>query len=303
MIGPAPYFSFWQVAKKWAEESKKPVMEVIQIMRVHATYKYPHPYPCPGPSLLVWPTACFSAKGEIDEISIFNANRMVEKEHALSTEDIKRGKSRYRTKYRTPEYNAAEAFFNSSECPPEPTEEIKNHLSMFAIRREDFRNWCLGEGEPLPRFWFPLVEAEKSNYSDMSTTKKGNLPDRKGMKVPEGERRETEDITKVIDSLFNQLMKEGNIEVLKPRQIGAFLKCLKKKVNDDFKMEDGIITYGQLVKEVKIGDPVECILMDKPRVVRGKKGREIKWYTRNDITRHLSELRRVHRKKFPHVPL
>jgi hypothetical protein len=304
MIGPLPYLTFWQVAEKWSEESKKSLMEVIQIMRVHATYKYPstNARPCPVPSLLVWPTACFSAKGEIDEITIFNANRMIEKDVAPSIEDIKRGKSKYRTKYRTPEYIAAESFFNSSESPPEPTEEVKKYLSLFAIRREDFRNWCFVEGEPLPKFWFPLDEVAKITCPIEPAKKSSNLPDRKGKIVPENERRNVEDFTRVIDSLFNQLQKEGNTEVLKPRQLEAYLKCLKKRVNEDSKMKDGITTYSQLVKNVKVGNPDECILMEKPRVVRGKKDREIKWYTLNDVSRHLSELRRVFRDQFPHNP-
>ncbi|GFE57219.1 hypothetical protein [Geobacter sp. AOG1] len=295
---PTPYLTFWQVAEQWAEEMRRPIMGVVQIMRHHATYQYPHPTPCPVPSLLVWPTAYISPKGEINESTIYIASEMVKKENAPRLEELKGRESRYRTAYRTPEYIAAEAFFNSAACPPEPTEEIKKHLSLFAIRREDFREWCLGEGETLPKFWFPK-EAQLIACPNEPSRKTSNLPDRKGKVVPESKRRKKADFTKAIDSLFFQLIEEGNIEVLKPGQTIAFLKSLKKRIHDDDKMKDSNQTYGELVKDVKINTSDECMLMQNPRNVRNKKTPESKWYTRNDVGKRLSELRSEHRGEFP----
>lgn len=295
MIGSSPYLTFWQVAERWAQELNKPVMDIVQIMRAQATYKYPYPHPCQVPSLLVWPTACFSAQGEISELSMFNANRMAEKEPSSSLEELMPSGSKYRTKYRTPEYIAAEVYFNSADCPPEPTEEIKRHLSHFVIRREDFRKWCLDEGEPLPRFWFHVEEEKKTSCPDALPKKKSNLPDRKGQTIPKEKRRKEEDFTRITASLFEQLQEEGNTEVLEPRQIDAFLNCLKKRINDDVKLKDSMETYSELTEKVKIGDPQQCILMKKPRVVAGQAARKNEWYTRNDLSRRLSELRSIHR--------
>lgn len=294
MIGPSLYLTFWQVAERWAQELNKPVMDVVQIMRARATYKYPYPYPCQVPSLLVWPTACFSAQGEISELSMFNANRMAEKELSPSLEELKLSGSKYQTIYRTPEYIAAEVFLNSADCPPESTEEIKRHLSLFAIRREDFGKWCLAEGEPLPRFWFHVEEEKKTSCPDALHKKKSNnLPDRKGQTISKEKRRKEEDFTRITASLFKQLQEEGNSEVLEPRQIDAFLNCLKKRINDDVKLKDSMETYSELIERVKIGDPQQCILMKKPRVVAGQTARKNKWYTRNDLSRRLSELRSI----------
>ena len=294
MIGPSLYLTFWQVAERWAQELNKPVIDVVQIMRARVTYKYPYPYPCQVPSLLVWPTACFSAQGEISELSMFNANRMAEKELSPSLEELKLSGSKYQTIYRTPEYIAAEVFLNSADCPPESTEEIKRHLSLFAIRREDFGKWCLAEGEPLPRFWFHVEEEKKTSCPDALPKKKSNnLPDRKGQTIPKEKRRKEEDFTRITASLFKQLQEEGNSEVLEPRQIDAFLNCLKKRINDDVKLKDSMETYSELIERVKSGDPQQCILMKKPRVVAGQTARKNKWYTRNDLSRRLSELRSI----------
>lgn len=89
-------------------------------------------------------------------------------------------------------------------------------------------------------------------------------------------------------------MDEGNIEILRRRNIEAFLRYLKKLVETETKMEEGPQCYSELVKEVKPSSADECILMHKPRTVRGKKEKEIKWYKRFDITRKLSELRKEH---------
>jgi len=52
----------------------------------------------------------------------------------------------------------------SGQCPAEPTEEIRNSLSLFAVRREDFKNYCEVKGYELPKFWFPEnVSIEKAN--------------------------------------------------------------------------------------------------------------------------------------------
>lgn len=61
-----------------------------------------------------------------------------------------------------------------------------------------------------------------------SSTRTNNLPDRKGMKLPKEKRRKEEDFTKVIQSLFNQLLEERNTEILQPGNPAEFLKRLKK---------------------------------------------------------------------------
>src|SRR5690349_4691915 len=117
MIGPAPYFTFWQVAEKWSNETSKPVMDVVQIMRVHSTYKNPHPFPGPPPALIIWPTECFSSQGEVNELMVFNAAKLIEKEPPSSA-STRKPTSEFRSNYFTPEFEAALAFLNSSECPP-----------------------------------------------------------------------------------------------------------------------------------------------------------------------------------------
>jgi hypothetical protein len=157
MMEPS-YYTVWSLAEKWAEELRKPVMEVIQIIREHATYQNPHPYQSLAPSLLIWPTAMFSAKGEINEVSVFNATKLVRVKAPKKAPVT----SKFRASFRTPEYDAAMAFFNSAECPHEPTEEIKKHLSLIAVQKKDFRNWCVCERKPLPRFWFSAENNEST---------------------------------------------------------------------------------------------------------------------------------------------
>jgi hypothetical protein len=291
MIEPAPYFTFCQVAEKWASETNKPVMDVIQIMRAKSTYGTHSSPNSSFPPLQIWPTACFSPQGDVNEITIFNSSQLVEKDHCESVNGVK-PTSKFRSKLYTPEYKAALEFLNSAISPPSLTDEIKYHLSLFTIRREDFENWCRSEEEPLPRFWFPSDAPDPITCANISIKKTNNLPDWKGKTIPKAKRRKPEDFTKVIDSLFIQLQKEGNNEVIKPRQVDAFLKCLKDRTKDLSKLENSIISYGELIKEVKTGNPSECVLMQKPRIVRGEKCRENKWYSRKDVGKRLSELRK-----------
>lgn len=165
MIGPSPYFTLWQVATKWAEELNKPVMDVVQILKVDSAYKYPYPQPCPEPALKIRLVDFIGVTGNVDEYTISKATKHVLKDNAPSLEELKPGETRFRSAYWTPENVAALTFLNSADCPPEPTEEIKNHLSRFGILRDDFRKWFLGKGEPLPKFWFP-ENGEERNQKD-----------------------------------------------------------------------------------------------------------------------------------------
>ena len=292
---PAPYLTLWQVAKNWAEELNCDVMEVIQHLRVNATYDVANEPNSSPPPLLIWPTACFSPQGKVNNVSVFNATRLVKKEQSevVSTPH----QSNYRAKYFTEEYKAALAFLNSAECPPKPTEGIMAHLSMFAICRDNFETWCHNQKIQLPLFWFPSNDACLQAIRT-AVEKKYNLPNRKGMKIPINKRRKPADFTRVIDSLFYQLFDEGNHEILQPRQLQAFIKCLKKRVTDDAKMKDTSTTYAELINEVIISDPDECLLMVKPRAVKGSNGPIDKYYTRKDIGKRLSELRNSHPEYF-----
>lgn len=183
MIGPSPYFTLWQVATKWAEELNKPVMDVVQILRGQSAYQKPYTprpvgdlqrqafdnrEPCPEPALKIRPIGFIGATGNVDEYTVLKATRQVLKDNAPSLEELKPGETRYRSAYWTPENVAALTFLNSAECPPEPTEEIKNLLSRFGILRDDFRKWLLGEGQPLPRFWFPEDSEECGQHDERS---------------------------------------------------------------------------------------------------------------------------------------
>jgi hypothetical protein len=169
MNGPSLYFTFWEVAEQWAEELNMPVKEVIKRMKAHCTYKVPHPYHCPPPSLKIMPQAFVSVRGEVDVIRIADAQRMVEKDQPGSATGNKHT-SKYRANYRTPEFNAALAFLNSSESPPVLTEEIKKHLSQFVILREDFEKFCTEKEYSLPRFWFPSIH-QNAEHEEKATLK------------------------------------------------------------------------------------------------------------------------------------
>ncbi|MEA5113998.1 MAG: hypothetical protein VB050_08200 [Geobacteraceae bacterium] len=134
-----PYLTFWQIANRWAAELERPLMEVIQVMRADSTYLYPHPFECPAPALIVYPTALFHGQGVITQVTIANAFRI----------------SGDGANFRTPEYLDAVAFLNSAETPPEPDNETQIHLSHFVIKKADFEQYCKGKGYPLPKFWYP----------------------------------------------------------------------------------------------------------------------------------------------------
>jgi len=168
-------------------------------------------------------------------------------------------------------------------------------LIYNAYIRPEVRSLCFEGFETL------LSTASKLETSENQATltqKKSNLPDRKGLKVPKEERRKEEDFTRVIKSIFNQLMAEGNLEILRPGNTLEFLKCLKIRVQGLDKMEDKVTTFGEVVEWVK---PIEiaCIKMQKPRVVRGQNSRMNKPYSRADVSRLLSELRKIHRDIWP----
>lgn len=153
MLEPEPYYTFWKVAEKWAPELKCCIMEVIQLMRRHATY--------PDASLIVWPTEFFSSKGIINESSVLKATGRVNAK---------------RTRYYTPEFVVAKEFLNSAEWPPQVTEEITSKLSLFAIRRDDFKQFCESKNIPLPVFWFP---EEKSSVEHQEQSTGPTLPKEK----------------------------------------------------------------------------------------------------------------------------
>lgn len=136
MIKPSPYLSFWQVAEKWSRELKCPVMDVIMDMKRDATYPVPSFPSDPPPPLLIMPIRFFSPQGHLDRYTAFRATNTSGPYY-----------------YWTEAYVAGLLFLNSGECPAEVTDEIKNQLSQFGIRREDFEKWCSDSGRPLPEFW------------------------------------------------------------------------------------------------------------------------------------------------------
>ncbi|MDY0280463.1 MAG: hypothetical protein RBR35_07870 [Salinivirgaceae bacterium] len=177
-------------------------------------------------------------------------------------------------------------------------EPLSVHKSELLVAVEDLEFYMLRHGRTGK---VGLPEPADSSVGGISTVirkdenaRKYNLPDRKGKKIPEEERRSRADFNKVMEQAFRRCMDEGNIEILRRRNIEAFLRYLKKLVETETKMEEGPQCYSELVKEVKPSSADECILMHKPRTVRGKKEKEIKWYKRFDITRKLSELRKEH---------
>lgn len=136
------------------------------------------------------------------------------------------------------------------------------------------------------------------NDRQLPISKSSNLPPRTGMTIPEDKRRKEEDFTRSIRSFFKQSLESGNKEKLEQGNLVDFLRALKKRVEGLDKLEDGITTYGELVEWVKPSE-TDCVMMVKPRVVRNKKEREKKPYTRNDVSKLLSELRNAHREHFP----
>lgn len=141
-----------------------------------------------------------------------------------------------------------------------------------------------------------------TGHKEPAATTIKKSPTRKPPKPGPG--RKPAEFTLVIDSLFSQLLEEGNIEVLRPRQTVAFLNCLKdrsKELTDnnvkEHRLKDDSRTYAELVEYVKTSDCVNSVLMKSPRLVK-RKCKERLPYTRSDVSKRLSELRGKHPEKF-----
>lgn len=149
-----PFYTFWQIAEKWAKELKKSEIEVLQRLKRYSAYSTDGSEPV----MIFWPTECFNAKGELNEITVFNANRLIK----VTTQ----------TKFSEDSHAVAVKLMNSAGFS-ELSVETKNAFNQFAIKREDFEKGCIKLGLPLPRFWFqqddesgfqtlnPLTEASK----------------------------------------------------------------------------------------------------------------------------------------------
>jgi len=74
MFQPKPFYTLWRIAEKWAQETQTPIMDVIQELKMEASYGDDGK----TPSLIVWPTEFFSAKGELTEATVFRATMRVD---------------------------------------------------------------------------------------------------------------------------------------------------------------------------------------------------------------------------------
>lgn len=180
---PEPYFTFWQVAEKWANELNEPVVDTIQRLRRYSTYGPDGS--CP--SMVFWPTAFFGPKGEINHIRVANVTHHNKDRKHYWTEDLV----------------SALEFLDSAYLPPDPTQELKNLLTQFSIRREYFERGCIAENEPLPEFWFPRdsevcgQKAERSPASEAAATMK---------------KQQTADTDKIVDEIMAKI-KDGVLEI------------------------------------------------------------------------------------------
>jgi len=291
MLEHLPYLTFWQVAEKWAEELKQPIMEVIQVMRAHATSqdllnsfsKQQDPFEsrsqpshdCSTPPLPVYPTAFFNSRGELSRARVFNATRMVE----IDTRNGIGVEKKFRTSYRTREYNAAEAFLNSANCPPEPTEEVKKHLTHFSIKKEDFEKYCNEKGYPLPQFWFPVILHIGGNDSGklINDRSKGGRP-----KSP---------LSEAVSYVYLKFRDQGNTEILRPNKVSEFLARFKEMIDD--KNTNFCDYVAERIRSIKITRS-SCTVATQELTPKPGLKRESRDYTKKDISKLLTELRKKH---------
>lgn len=122
-------------------------------------------------------------------------------------------------------------------------------------------------------------------------TRGSNLPDRKGQKVPEDERRPMAAITQVLKSVIENCIENGNLEVVRPGNIDGFLKHLRTLIDSEVKLRDGVGTYANFIEEVKCGIN-GFVRMRYSKSRKGKTDKKSRQYPRAYITKRLSELRK-----------
>jgi len=157
-----PFYTLWQIVEKWANELKEPEIDVLQRLKRYSAYSTDGSKPV----MIFWPTECFNAKGELNEITVFNANRLI--------------KGTTQTKFSEDSYAVAVNLMNSGGLP-KLSVETENAFNQFAIRREDFEKGCLKLGLPLPRFWFQRAKSigaaqgiEQAEINNGQVTTPGN---------------------------------------------------------------------------------------------------------------------------------
>ena len=163
------YLTIWQVAERWADETKRPVIDVLQMLKRHSV----NPTDGSLPVLLCKPTAHFNPKGECNEYTRFASSRLMP------------GRTD-RTNLSTDDFIAGLNALNNSIPPAAVTPEVITAFNQFAYRREDFREGCLKLGKPLPRFWFP-----KEGRTDITQGQEQTETDKEPGEIPPAKNKRT----------------------------------------------------------------------------------------------------------------
>jgi hypothetical protein len=172
------------------------------------------------------------------------------------------------------------------------------HLDIMRLNLAEFCIWASKKGYKLPKELAKLSTCSGSENEKIEPVVEVEieslLPATEGNKNKGGKPKGA--LTESVELVYRELLKHGNIEVLRAGNARGFLDCLKRMSTQDYKNENKNLSEFLLerIKEVKVPKVGKCSITthDRENITNSRKiTTESKSYQLNEISKKLNKLR------------